>query len=43
MRYNLYKQSLLLDVLEAMVDLRYKPSYWNIRKLITRIKRLQKG
>lgn len=40
MRYQLYKTNQALDVIEAILDLRYKPSYWNMRKLISRLKRL---
>jgi len=40
-RYRLYKANQVLDVIEAALDLRHKPSYWNIKKFITRLKKLQ--
>ncbi len=41
-RMQLYRVNLVLDVIEAAHDFRHKPSYWNMRKLLTRVKRLNR-
>ena len=41
-RFKLYKANQLLDFIEAIMDFRHKPSYWNMRKLITRMKKIQR-
>ena len=40
-RYQLYKANQILDVIEAIYDIQYKPSYWNAKKLISRLKKLK--
>ncbi len=42
MRLKLYKANQLLDVIEAALDMQYKPSYWNIRRLINKLKKIQR-
>jgi len=41
-RYSLYKANQILDIIEAALDLQHKPSYWNMKKFINRVKRFQR-